>query len=183
MSSRGFSLIEISIALALLGLIGVGLGGVIISLNQGASAMAREQALLAEGNRIFTHIGLWASRAGYYQTASLRFRRPQDDTGNILRDLPRDNIEFCFLDKNLQRLHRFRVQARRLQQNIAINNNCNGTNMWTNLTDAIINDIAFTIPPHNPRLLDIRLDIGYSGESVIMRTRLPLHSLTFVNIP
>lgn len=183
MSSRGFSLIEISVVLALLGLIGGGLGALIMSLNRGVNKIAAEQQLISEGQQLITHIGLSASRAGYAPSANLRFEHPQDADAMPIATTARDHIEFCFSDHNRSRLHRFRTHNRHFQQNITIDNDCIGTDNWTDLTEPIMTTAAFSIPPHNPRILDVRLDIERHGIAITLRARLPLYSLISAQLP
>ena len=180
MRQTGFTLTELLVALAIIGLVSTALMVGITSLNNRAARMNAQIELLAGGQQIMQRIKIWAGLAGY-KISNVDLRAAQAvqirNGGNA--------ILFCYDTSNTRRQSvEFRLYNQMLQSRKRDNSGCTvlASNLgWVAASAPIIDSLNFR--SLTPQTLDVQINlvamIG-GGRATISRSinlRLPLFAL------
>ncbi len=180
MRQTGFTLTELMVTMAIIGIISVALIVVMSNLNTQSERMNAQTELLIGVRQIVNLIKPRAALAGY-RLGETSF---DDSPMQITRHGKR--VTFCYdLDAVSRQRIEFRVARKTLQSRVISNGECTPSlrgRGWKNISSPIVSNINFTI--NTNRTLDVIMSLEkYFGSpakkmAATFRVRLPLYSIS-----
>jgi prepilin-type N-terminal cleavage/methylation domain-containing protein len=178
----GFSLVELTTTLAIIGIISAALIAVMNNLNTQSERMNSQTELLVGGKQLFELVEPWAALAGHNEANP---NLPQNKAYQIVSS---NHVKFCYdLDGSSRQQREFRLHNKRLQERIENNFGCtvapNETG-WVDVSEPIIRALAFSDTDGSNYSLDMRLELEkiISGTdeimSVTLRRRFNMFAMT-----
>ena len=178
----GFSLVELTTTLAIIGIISAALIAVMNNLNTQSERMNSQTDLLVGGRQLFALGEPWAALAGHKQANP---NLPQNKAYEIVSNT---HVKFCYdLDDTSRQQREFRLRDRKLQERIEDNFGCAvapNENGWVDISEPIIRSLTFSDSDGSDFSLDMRLELekiipGTSETaSSVMRRRFNLFAMT-----
>ena len=178
----GFSLVELTTTLAIIGIISAALIAVMNNLNAQSERMNSQTELLVGGRQLFALVEPWAALAGHKQANP---DLPQNKAYEIVSS---SHVKFCYdLDGANRQQREFRLRDRKLQERIQDNFGCTvapNESGWVDVSEPVIRSLTFSDSDGSDYSLDMRLELekivpGTSETTTsVMRRRFNLFAMT-----
>ena len=156
-AQSGFTLVELTTTLALIGVISAALMAVMTNLNTQSERMNSQTELLVASKQLFNLIEAWAALAGHKQATPAL---PQNKAYEIVSA---SHIKFCYdLDAATRQQREFRLHDKKLQERVENNFGCtvapNETG-WVDMSAPLIRALQFSDNDGSAYSLDMRLEL------------------------
>ena len=156
-AQSGFTLVELTTTLAIIGVISSALIAVITNLNTQSERMNSQTELLVSSKQLFDLIEPWAALAGHKQANPAL---PENKAYEIVSG---SHIKFCYdLDAASRQQREFRLRDKRLQERIENNFGCTvapNENGWVDISEPVIRTLTFSDNDGSDYSLDMRLEL------------------------
>ena len=156
-AQSGFTLVELTTTLAIIGVISAALIAVITNLNTQSERMNSQTELLVTSKQLFELIEPWAALAGHKQA------NPPLPEKKAYEIVSSSHIKFCYdLDATNRQQREFRLRDKRLQERVENNFGCTvapNENGWVDISAPLIRTLTFSDNDGSDYSLDIRLQL------------------------
>ena len=178
----GFSLVELTTTLAIIGIISAALMAVMTNLNTQSERMNAQTDLLVGSKQLFDIVEPWVALAGHKEATP---NLPESQAYQIVSS---GHVQFCYdLDASSRQQREFRVRDKRLQERIENNFSCtvaSNENGWVDISEPIIRTLIFTDSDGSDYTLDMRLELEKivpgtdETTSTVVRRRFNMFAMT-----
>ena len=178
----GFSLVELTTTLAIIGIISAALMAVMTNLNTQSERMNSQTELLVGGKQLFEMVEPWAALAGHNQA------NPNLPENKAYQIVSSSHVQFCYdLDGASRQQREFRLRNKRLQERIENNFGCTvapNENGWVDVSEPIIRSMSFSDSDGSDYSLDMRLELEKivpgtdETTSAVLRRRFNMFAMT-----
>ena len=156
-AQSGFTLVELTTTLAIIGVISAALMAVMTNLNTQSERMNSQTELLVSSKQLFELIEPWAALAGHKQA------NPSLPENKAYEIVSASHIKFCYdLDAASRQQREFRLRDKRLQERVEDNFGCTvapNENGWVNISEPVIRTLTFSDSNGSDYSLDMRLEL------------------------